>query len=271
MHIFGSAANGLGIRDNNDIDVSLSLPLPEDTREAKGALPVPPALTLLGPHSGLAACMSACAAANYTHPPRPTLAPRSQCPAGEVVQDLEQLFQEASQLVGETFAIPRARIPVIKAVWKPTGTKVGGASLLPRPSCVGRACCRWRKGRSLCLVATWPDCIAARLRAGGNGRSFRPQFDITLNNNLAVANTALLRDYAAIDRRLRQLVLLIKHWAKRRRVNDAYTGTLSSYAYCLLAIGHLQQRAPPVLPVLQEGPPTQRQTIGEAWLSEQVG
>lgn len=52
----------------------------------------------------------------------------------------------------------------------------------------------------------------------------RPQVDITLNNDLAVANTALLRDYAAIDGRLRQLLLLIKHWAKRRRVNDAYTG-----------------------------------------------
>lgn len=36
VHIFGSAANGLGIRDNNDIDVSLSLPLPDDSRETKG-------------------------------------------------------------------------------------------------------------------------------------------------------------------------------------------------------------------------------------------
>lgn len=114
-------------------------------------------------------------------------------------------------MCSEVFAIPRARIPVIKFVWKPTGTKV----------------------------------------------------DITLNNDLAVANTALLRVYAAIDPRLRQLVLLIKHWAKRRRVNDAYTGTLSSYAYCLMAIAHLQQRAPPVLPILQEGSPTRVQTIGK--------
>ena len=34
--VFGSAANALGIRDNNDIDVSLSLDGLEDTREAKG-------------------------------------------------------------------------------------------------------------------------------------------------------------------------------------------------------------------------------------------
>lgn len=48
-----------------------------------------------------------------------------------------------------------------------------------------------------------------------------------MNNHLAVANTALLRDYAAIDPRLRQLVMLIKHWAKRRRVNNAYMGECS--------------------------------------------
>lgn len=30
------------------------------------------------------------------------------------------------------------------------------------------------------------------------------------------------------------------HRAKRRRVNDAYVGTLSSYAYVLMCISHLQ-------------------------------
>lgn len=36
--------------------------------------------------------------------------------------------------------------------------------------------------------------------------------DITVNNRLAVINTKLLRDYAAVDARLRPLVLLVKHW-----------------------------------------------------------
>lgn len=87
--------------------------------------------------------------------------------------------------------------------------------------------------------------------------------DITLNNRLAISNTKLLRDYAAVDPRLRQLVLLVKHWAKARRVNDAYVGTLSSYAYVLMCIAHLQQRQPPVLPVLQEMEPTYQVTHGE--------
>lgn len=36
VSVFGSAANALGIRDNNDIDVSLSIAGLEDSREAKG-------------------------------------------------------------------------------------------------------------------------------------------------------------------------------------------------------------------------------------------
>ncbi len=76
--------------------------------------------------------------------------------------------------------------------------------------------------------------------------------DITVNNMLACTNTKLLRDYCSIDPRLRQLVFLVKHWAKKRKVNNAYEGTLSSYAYCLMAIAHLQRRQPPVLPCLQE-------------------
>ncbi|XP_019059767.1 PREDICTED: UTP:RNA uridylyltransferase 1-like [Tarenaya hassleriana] len=55
--------------------------------------------------------------------------------------------------------------------------------------------------------------------------------DICINNVLAVANTKLLRDYARIDARLQQLVFIVKHWAKSRRVNETYQGTLSSYAY----------------------------------------
>lgn len=51
-------------------------------------------------------------------------------------------------------------------------------------------------------------------------------------------------------------MLVIKHWAKRRMVNDAYRGSLSSYAYVLMCIHLLQSRTPQVLPVLQQMPPT---------------
>jgi DNA polymerase sigma len=46
--------------------------------------------------------------------------------------------------------------------------------------------------------------------------------DVTVNNVLPLENTRLLATYAAIDDRLRQLVLCVKHWAKTRGVNDTY-------------------------------------------------
>uniref|UniRef100_K4A6R3 Poly(A) RNA polymerase mitochondrial-like central palm domain-containing protein n=1 Tax=Setaria italica TaxID=4555 RepID=K4A6R3_SETIT len=73
--------------------------------------------------------------------------------------------------------------------------------------------------------------------------------DICVNNLLAVINTKLLRDYAQIDIRLRQLAFIVKHWAKSRRVNEAYQGTLSSYAYVIMCIHLLQLRR--ILPCLQ--------------------
>ncbi|KAB2052283.1 hypothetical protein ES319_A12G109800v1 [Gossypium barbadense] len=75
--------------------------------------------------------------------------------------------------------------------------------------------------------------------------------DICINNVLAVVNTKLLRDYAQIDARLRQLAFIVKHWAKSRGVNETYRGTLSSYAYVLMCIHFLQQRRPAILPCLQ--------------------
>ncbi|KAJ7513911.1 hypothetical protein O6H91_23G048900 [Diphasiastrum complanatum] len=87
--------------------------------------------------------------------------------------------------------------------------------------------------------------------------------DICVNNMLAVVNTKLLRDYAKIDVRLRQLAFIVKHWAKCRQVNETYRGTLSSYAYVLMCIHFLQQRDPPILPCLQEMQPTYRVKVGK--------
>lgn len=85
--------------------------------------------------------------------------------------------------------------------------------------------------------------------------------DVTVNNLLAVENTRLLRDYTRIDARLRPMVLLVKHWAKRRQLNDAFRGSLSSYAYVLMCVHSLQTREPPVLPVLQAMKPREPRDI----------
>ena len=77
--------------------------------------------------------------------------------------------------------------------------------------------------------------------------------DISINNTLALHNTELLKRYSACDERIRNLVLAVKHWALRRDIGDAASGSFSSYAWTLLAIQALQRTQPPVAPVLQAG------------------
>eukprot|EP00927_Polykrikos_kofoidii_P014685 TRINITY_DN16479_c0_g4_i1.p1 TRINITY_DN16479_c0_g4~~TRINITY_DN16479_c0_g4_i1.p1 ORF type:complete len:1200 (+),score=152.57 TRINITY_DN16479_c0_g4_i1:172-3600(+) len=74
--------------------------------------------------------------------------------------------------------------------------------------------------------------------------------DITFNNVLPLYNSRLLRAYADFDPRIRSMGRLVKCWAKRRRVNDALEGTLSSYTYMLLVIHFLQHVG--VAPNLQD-------------------
>jgi DNA polymerase sigma len=45
--------------------------------------------------------------------------------------------------------------------------------------------------------------------------------DLNVNNPIALENTALIKKYVEMDRRVRPLAMIIKHWAKRRILNDA--------------------------------------------------
>ncbi|MEE6459584.1 hypothetical protein FKM82_000660 [Ascaphus truei] len=76
--------------------------------------------------------------------------------------------------------------------------------------------------------------------------------DISLYNTLALQNTRLLASYAAIDPRVKHLCYTMKVFTKMCDIGDASRGSLSSYAYTLMVLYYLQQRNPPVIPVLQE-------------------
>uniref|UniRef100_A0A8C7LWB9 CCHC-type domain-containing protein n=1 Tax=Oncorhynchus mykiss TaxID=8022 RepID=A0A8C7LWB9_ONCMY len=76
--------------------------------------------------------------------------------------------------------------------------------------------------------------------------------DISLYNTLALHNTRLLASYAAIDPRVKILCYVTKVFAKLCDIGDASRGSLSSYGFTLMVLFYLQQRNPPVIPVLQE-------------------
>ena len=58
-------------------------------------------------------------------------------------------------------------------------------------------------------------------------------YDICRNNVLALVNTKLLRDYAKIDARLRQLAFIVKHWAKSRGILKRIWMILCKVALCV--------------------------------------
>ncbi|GKU91984.1 hypothetical protein SLEP1_g5780 [Rubroshorea leprosula] len=54
-----------------------------------------------------------------------------------------------------------------------------------------------------------------------------------------------------IDGRFREMVLLVKEWAKAHDINDPKNGTLNSYSLSLLVIFHFQTCQPAILPPLR--------------------
>lgn len=81
------------------------------------------------------------------------------------------------------------------------------------------------------------------------------QCDINFSNHLALQNSHLLKCYASCDPRVRQMVLFVKVWSKKRKINTPYHGTLSSYGYVLMVLHYLVNVAnPPVVPNLQVSP-----------------
>uniref|UniRef100_A0A8R1U0D9 CCHC-type domain-containing protein n=1 Tax=Onchocerca volvulus TaxID=6282 RepID=A0A8R1U0D9_ONCVO len=82
--------------------------------------------------------------------------------------------------------------------------------------------------------------------------------DVSLYNVLALENTRLLRTYSKLDRRIHQLGIMTKVWAKNCEIGNASKGSLSSYSYIIMLIHYLQRTNPPVAPFLQEVVPLKR-------------
>lgn len=78
------------------------------------------------------------------------------------------------------------------------------------------------------------------------------QCDINFSNHLALHNTRLLRCYSLCDPRIQPMIIVVKAWAKNRKINSSYHGTLSSYGYVLMALHYLMNVVqPPIIPNLQ--------------------
>ncbi len=94
-----------------------------------------------------------------------------------------------------------------------------------------------------------------------DGKSMIP-IDISVNNNLSVYNTELLRRYSKLDSRVKPFILAVKYWARNRGICEPTSGTFSSYAWTLIAINALQTMENPVIPNLSPKDGREEVTIG---------
>ncbi|KAK3031927.1 hypothetical protein RJ639_036723 [Escallonia herrerae] len=76
--------------------------------------------------------------------------------------------------------------------------------------------------------------------------------DVSINNLIGQMKSKMLFWINEIDGRFRDMVLLVKEWAKAHDINDSTSGTLNSYSLSLLIIFHLQTCVPAILPPLKE-------------------
>jgi terminal uridylyltransferase len=85
------------------------------------------------------------------------------------------------------------------------------------------------------------DCPIALQGQDGNdvNNAVMIECDISMQNPLAVINTALLRNYSALKPEVRILVAMIKRWAKSRDINNPSNHTLSSYGYIIMLLHFL--------------------------------
>ncbi|KAG0086785.1 hypothetical protein BGZ93_011328 [Podila epicladia] len=131
----------------------------------------------------------------------------------------------------------------------------------------------------LCITTTWPglknvQMLATAFRKHGMQKVFcvagakvpivklwDPELhlscDMNINTPLGLMNTRMIKTYVAIDPRVRPFAMIIKHWARKRVLNDAANGgTISTYTWICIVINFLQMRSPPILPALHDIPHT---------------
>ncbi|CAN6835529.1 unnamed protein product [Brassica oleracea] len=76
--------------------------------------------------------------------------------------------------------------------------------------------------------------------------------DISIDNLEGLLKSRFLFWISEIDGRFRDLVLLVKEWAKAHDINNSKNRTFNSYSLSLLVIFHLQTCVPAILPPLGE-------------------
>ncbi|GMH35557.1 hypothetical protein BSKO_03425 [Bryopsis sp. KO-2023] len=76
--------------------------------------------------------------------------------------------------------------------------------------------------------------------------------DLSIGNSSGVFKSQLLAEVLKMDSRVRELVVIVKKWARANNMNDPTCGSFNSYCLTLLVISFSQTRQPPLLPPFKD-------------------
>ena len=97
------------------------------------------------------------------------------------------------------------------------------------------------------------------------------KIDLSLNNDIAVCNSQLIRHLQTLDKRVTPYLFLLKYWAKLHKIiGEARDSSLSSYAFTMMALLYLQTIDPPILPsidTLKRRVPNEQRVYYDGWNS----
>ncbi|GAV70323.1 hypothetical protein CFOL_v3_13821 [Cephalotus follicularis] len=82
--------------------------------------------------------------------------------------------------------------------------------------------------------------------------NYRISCDLSVDNLPCQMKSKFLFWISEIDNRFRDMVLLVKEWAKAHDINNSKAGTFNSYSLSLLVIFHFQTCVPAILPPLRD-------------------
>ncbi|KAL5364617.1 hypothetical protein BJX96DRAFT_157663 [Aspergillus floccosus] len=163
--------------------------------------------------------------------------------------DCPHILQDAFELAGfQSSLITKARVPIIKICG------ITSQFLHPLESKSQKEGSALGCADSAIDQDTYSDPHSPAQIAPGHDSAVpgTMQCDINFSGHLALYNTELLHCYALCDERVRAVGIFVKMWAKARKINTPYHGTLCSYGYILMVIHYLMNIVyPPLVPNLQ--------------------
>ncbi|XP_021904138.1 protein HESO1 isoform X1 [Carica papaya] len=130
------------------------------------------------------------------------------------------------------------------------GTCLSSAGKRRKQTLLGELLNALRQKGGFCRVQFIPNARVPILKLESNHRAI--SCDISIDNLQGQIKSKLLFWISQIDGRFRDMVLLVKEWAKANDINNPKVGTFNSYSLSLLVVFHFQTCVPAIFPPLKD-------------------